>query len=308
MDRHEEFGPGSWQATTYGRGCRQADRPSLSELKCALVSWNIGGSSLCSFPEGIRQATASFREADGVSPSAWLDSVVVGLQEVPRIEAGWKSVECEQWSVLQHRSDDAWRGVAIAYKSHQWAVMKRKHSARGIWVKLRHVVHGVEAWFGSFHFTQGCSQLQHPIEVREALANLPPSTVPVLLSADTNAALGWTCGDGQHQDVAYGMDGKGVRMLEAFGSRGLSVVGVKDGHQGFLTSRPRKKGVRGNVIDVIAGARVKTGPLWIARDSHLIVGTDHEAIMCTAYFKHGATQTRLSAKGPCRIAARAHAH
>ena len=245
----------------------------------------MGGSCLSTFPEGIRQAAAAFGDSAEGSSSDWLKSVVVGLQEVPRVDAGWKSVECEGWSVLQHRADDAWRGVAIAYNSQQWAVMRKKHCPRGIWIKLRHVQFGVEAWFGSCHFTQGCSQLQHSTEVREALEALPANTLPTLLAADTNANLGWTIGEGKQHGVAYGMDGKGVRMLEAFGHRGLAVVGVKEGHQGLPTSRPRKQGAKGNVIDMIAGARVKTGPLFIARDSHTIVGTDHEAVLCQFYLQ-----------------------
>ena len=257
-----------------------------------MVSWNVGGSCLSAFPEGTRQATAEFGGSDDTSSQQWLSSVVVGLQEVPRIEAGWKSVELEGWTILQHRAEDAWRGVAVAYRPQCWTVMRRKQCSRGIWVKLRHVLLGVEAWFGSCHFTQGCSQLQHSTEVREALQALPPNMLPAVLAADTNANLGWTVGGDQPHGVAYGMDGKGVRMLEAFGHRGLSVIGVKEGHERLPTSRPRKQGVRGNVIDMIAGARIRTGPLWIAKDSHCVVGTDHEAVMCYLYLQCATGQAK----------------
>ena len=228
---------------------------------------------------------AAFRDSGDAESSDWQNSVVVGLQEVPRTDAGWKTTECEGWRLLQYRSEDAWRGVALAYNPQQWTLMKKKQGGRGFWARLRHVQHGVDAWFGSFHFTQGCPQIQHASEVEEALSALPATTLPVLLSADTNASLGWTTGDKQHSDVAYGLDGKGVRMLEAFGSRSLRVVGIREGQENLPTSRPRKSGVKGNVIDVIAGARVRTGPLLIARDSHSIIGTDHEAVMCMVYLR-----------------------
>ena len=76
-----------------------------------------------------------------------------------------------------------------------------------------------------------------------------------------------------------------VAMLDVMGSRELEVVAVTDRHRGLPTSRPRKKGIQGKVIDFIASARACTGPAWIQEDSCHIIGTDHEIVMCMGYLE-----------------------
>ena len=56
---------------------------------------------------------------------------VVGLQEVPRVDAGWKTETQEGWCILQRRSDAAWRGTAVMFKRDKWAVMRKRAGESG---------------------------------------------------------------------------------------------------------------------------------------------------------------------------------
>ena len=146
-------------------------------------------------------------------------------------------------------------------------------------------------WMGTAHFTQGCPHVQHVAEVQACFAALPPTALPVFLAADSNASVGWNvAADGVQQ--AFSKDGKGVAMLDVMGSRDLQVVGVREEHLGLPTSRPRKHGVQGKVIDVIATARTSTGTVWIEKNSCHTIGTDHELIMCAGYLPRSQTIRR----------------
>ena len=232
-------------------------------------------------PEGIRQGCSEFyRRFASVEGCAQ----VWGLQEVPRAEAGWKSEEHEGWTFLQHRAESVWRGTAVGFRTSEWSVLKRKVHERGFWVKMRHAESGVQMRMGTAHFTQGSLHVQHVGEVQSCLSALPPTALPVFLAADTNANIGWNAsGFGDQQ--AFGKDGKAVAMLDVLGSREMQVVGVQEDHARLPTSRPRKTGVQGKVIDVLATARAVTGPVWIEENSCHIVGADHELIMCTGHLQ-----------------------
>ena len=43
--------------------------------------------------------------------------VVVGLQELPRDDAGWKTHAVEGWTVVAHRDDESWRGQGILFRT-----------------------------------------------------------------------------------------------------------------------------------------------------------------------------------------------
>ena len=60
-------------------------------------------------------------------------------------------------------------------------------------------------------------------------------------------------------------------------------IGVREEQCRLPTSRPRKSGVQGKVIDILVVARVCTGPMWIAEGSYQIIGTDHELIACLGH-------------------------
>ena len=205
--------------------------------------------------------------------------MVIGLQELPRVAAGWKTSDFEQWTVIEHRSDEEWRGSGVMFQRDRWTVMRRKACNKGIWIRLKNARSGMQVWIGSMRFTQGCTQ--HAQEVGEALRCLPTTTLPIILTADANATLGWYQDKGEL--VPRGLDGKGLRMLGQYGTRGLKVLAPGYGQRTAPTSRPRKQGVKGSVIDCIAAAGIVQGSLSICQDSCHVVGTDHELLFATMF-------------------------
>ena len=231
-------------------------------------------------PQGICEAA---RLKEGLHGD--LEESVFALQELPRGSVGWKTESLHGWEVLSHRSHDQWRGVGVMYNPKVWAIMRRKEFDRGLWVRVRHVETQAEMWVGSIHCTQRCSQVTHAHEINQAMEMLPLTTLPTLLMGDVNACVGW--GRGAQGLFPFGKDGKALKMLDVMKSRSLRTHTPREEQRHVPTSRPRKAGVQGNVIDVIASARVEPAPLTVHVDSCNIVGTDHDMITTRVFVKYG---------------------
>ena len=143
---------------------------------------------------------------------------------------------------------------------------------------------------GSIHRAQGCAQTRHSEEIQQALSALPATALPTILMGDVNANLGW--GKDERGLFPFGRDGKGLRMLDLFKPRHLCVTTPTEQQRHLPTSRPRKQGVKGNVIDMIAAARVETGPFRVCENSYGIMGTDHEMVCATVFVKGQGNQKR----------------
>ena len=139
--------------------------------------------------------------------------------------------------------------------------------------------------------TQGCTQLQHSQELHEAMAALPTTSLPIVMAADLNATIGW-CSRVEGGLMAHGLDGKAIRMLSKLQSRGLSIVPPDEGQKDLPTSRPRKGGVKGKVIDAIAATRCLSCTLRIVEDSCHSVGTDHELLVGVVTMDKGMSPCR----------------
>ena len=229
-------------------------------------------------PKSIQEAV---RSNDG--PEDLLSEGFFALQELPRGSAGWKTDSLHGWEVLSHQSEEQWRGTGILYNPKVWAIMRRKEFERGIWVRVRHVATQEEMWIGSIHCTQRCTQVTHALEVHHAMEALPPTALPTLLMGDVNACVGW--GKDTRGLFPYGKDGKALKMIDTLKSRSLRVHPPKEAQRHMPTSRPRKQGIRGNVIDIIASARVETSPMIISEDSCNIMGADHELITSVVFLQ-----------------------
>ena len=127
--------------------------------------------------------------------------------------------------------------------------------------------------------------MQHASEINQGLQTLPPTTLLTVLMGDVNASVGW--GSDISGLFPFGKDGKGIRMLDLLKSRSLEVHTPREGQRHLPTSRARKQGIQGNVIDMVASARVEMCPLSIARDSCDIIGTDHDMIASSVLLKCG---------------------
>ena len=185
-------------------------------------------------------------------------------------------------------------GRVFLFKSEMWAVVRRKGFAKGMWLKMQHRQSGVQLWFGSIHWILGCTQMQHAQEVLEALQKLRPTTLPVVMGADSHASVGW-CWD-QGTLKPYGLDGKGLRVDKLQG-RAISVLPSLP-QKDLRTSRPRKANVKGKVFDVIAAARVCTSDVVLVQDSYAIIGTDHEFLHARVYLQGSHRKGKRFDTGP----------
>ena len=80
--------------------------------------------------------------------------MIIGLQELPRTAAGWKTRDHEQWTVIEHRDNEEWRGSGVMFRKDRWTVTRRTACNKGIWIRLKNVHSGMQVWMGSMHFTQ----------------------------------------------------------------------------------------------------------------------------------------------------------
>ena len=127
------------------------------------------------------------------------------------------------------------------------------------------------------------------MEVDQTLQSLQATHLPVVLAADSNASIGWCQGQGEL--LPHGLDGKGLRMLDRL------KLAPEDRQKNVPTSRPRKAGVKGRVIDFLAAGRVKLAGMTICEDSCNVVGTDHDMVLGTVRMQGGGVmQQRFDTK------------
>ncbi|CAE7779377.1 Zdhhc3, partial [Symbiodinium sp. CCMP2456] len=246
-----------------------------------LISWNIGGASVTDLPQTVADAVGNLQQ-----------DALLSFQELSRDEPGWHTAQHGQWTLLQHRQFDVWRGTGIAFRPDRWRVMRRKGTERGLWLRLRHV-QGLEIWAGTAHFTPGCTQAQHAKEVGEHLTGLPPTAIPTFLTCDINAEVGWGFDD-EGICRATGNNGKTQEFLGQCLQRGLRPVPPPPEDFRTPTSRPRQANRRGKQIDGILCNAGSPGPLRIFQGSCSAIGTDHELVATTITLHTTRAGTRFS--------------
>ena len=210
---------------------------------------------------------------------AWpqgLHSLVM-LQELPRAEPGWTTVEKEGLAVVGYQDEFAWRGVGVGYKSSEWLVMRRKAKGRAMWLRMRRKGDGLECWVGSVHLSQGVPCSDHTRELQEALDLLPATTLPCLLGCDGNASLKWVTG-AQGEALPYGEDLKADNLLGTLREYGFGMVPPGQEQFHTPTSRPRKEGASGHQIDFLAVKHVGADVARIHVDSFKSMDGDHDFV------------------------------
>ncbi|CAE7579342.1 RTase [Symbiodinium sp. CCMP2592] len=233
------------------------------ECKMRVFGWNIGGAPVEDLPRAVKENVGA-----GVE-------LRVGLvQELPRRQAGWSSTTLEGLRLLQHRHPNQWRGVGILFQPSIWGVISRKTSRRGIWVLLRHLESGQEIWFGTLHLQPGLPQAEYHADAADYFSCLPSHAKQVVFQGDVNAPLAWA--SSEVGDVACGLDGKAILLLDVLFQKGLLTVPPSSEQQHLPTSRPRQVGREGSRIDLFASRGLLQQGLTIFEDSCFSLGTDHE--------------------------------
>ena len=209
------------------------------------------------------------------------------LQEVPRAGVGWSHDELEGRKLVSHRREDQWRGTGLWYDPGSWCVLRKLHTTRGTWFKVRHLERRVELWLGTAHFSPGVNSDDYEEEVEDHFRALPRDAVRVVFQGDVNTAFGWIQSEGVPTAVAK--EGKGHVLHRAILERGLQVGPPSEPQLRTPTSRPRQANKQGQCIDIMAQRGLRHLAWRIHVDSYMCVGSDHE--LCESMFSLDAEKT-----------------
>ncbi|CAE7623402.1 unnamed protein product [Symbiodinium microadriaticum] len=260
-----------------------------------VFGWNLGG---CKF-DCISEVMAMTAKRKPRMSDVWL------VQELPRRRQGWTTDTIEKFTVVSHRAKDQWRGAGILFDGRCWALLKRIPRQRGVWVQLKCLATGQQMWFGTFHFTPGCSHAVYSQEVQDFFAKTPRDGLPVVVQGDANSRMGWTTRGASVE--AFGGDSKGSFLLGVLQEAGLDPCSPVPAQRNTPTSRPRQEGRAGNQIDLFAQRRTRHHEIRIHRDSYSYVGTDHDllqgsfALRGRGRWAQHATAPRVWIGGPTEI-------
>ena len=214
----------------------------------------------------------------------------VSLQEVPRGEQGWVFEQVGPFHIHSFRDEDVWRGNGIAYRADIWSLMTKKSDPRGAWFRMRRISDGVNMWIGSAHLTQGATTEIHSCEVHSFLSRLPATLLPTCFGMDANTPFQWEVDGGGLQPC--GKEGKGEGLLMQLREKGLDLTAPRMDQRHLPTCRPRKQNVQGRHIDVVGGKHGERAGKGIARDSHRILGTDHDMVVQKVIVRAGSYVAR----------------
>ena len=161
------------------------------------------------------------------------------LQEVPRVTPGWHEERKEGLAIHYFQSEEAWRGVGVAFPADKWTIMRKRACGRAVWFRLRRLCDGSELWLGSAHRSQGVASAVHQHEINQTLRLLPATGLPTILGMDTHAAVGWTFQERQGAMVV-GTDAKSNLMVGTLEYEGYKVIPPK---QSQFPERQRRTGI-----------------------------------------------------------------
>ena len=230
----------------------------------------MGGSELADLPAAI---------LDSSGMRCGKDDLVL-LQEVPRETEGWHHQELEGKPIVSHRRHHQWRGTGLWYDQAAWCVLRRLHSSKGTWFKLRHLESPAEIWVGTSHFTPGCSVGQYEQEVHDHFGVLPCSASKVVYTGDVNTGFAWV--EESEGITAVAKEGKGGILHKVITETDLTLGLPNQSQLRTPTSRPRQENRQGQCIDIMCYKGVRCREWTICEDSYMKLGTDHE--LCLSHF------------------------
>ena len=182
------------------------------------------------------------------------------------------------------------------FDSLQWSVMRKKNTPRGIWCRLRHFESQREVWVGSIYIAPHYSVADVTEQTTKLLNALPSTTLPCFLTGDANAGIRWSAD--VDDVVAVGTDAKGRTLLDVLVSQGYCMCPHQQHQLCQPTSRPRKEGAVGRIIDWVACKHVHTGRVHVQTDSFAQIGTDHDALTLVASVRVLKPKPRKIRLGP----------
>ena len=253
------------------RSCETEDLEShpqgdkADEGRLEFFSWNIGG-------KPAESALAAIANSNGK-----VDSAIFALQELPRVQPGWRTTYVEERTILQFRGEDQWRGNGICFRTGAYEPLRRKANDLGVWVRLREVSSGREFWVCSARLSTGVSDDVTAEEMRQVLRCRPPTTLPSIVLADFNTQLKWTSAAGPLGQVLPS-SGRADFLCSEVERQGYTFHAPLRTQWDTPTSRPRRRNAVGRQIDGVVTKGTKKPVVTIEEGSFRQTGGDHERI------------------------------
>ena len=145
---------------------------------------------------------------------------------------------------MQYRhDDDQWRGNAIGF-GPQFQVLRKRGCRYGLWLRLRHLPTGNEAWICSLRLSTGVNSDVTADELRAVCKLLPPTLLPVIMLGDFNTKLRWTDALDPQGDLRP-TEARSEYVLSELGNIGLQMKAPAKAQWDTPTSRPRRTRVQG---------------------------------------------------------------
>ena len=228
-------------------------------VRCA--SWNVAGTNSTT----IKLIFDALVQCD-----------VVAVQEYPKQDVGWKSVEGDVFRGLVHQNHLMYRGVGIFYNASKFQLLGRRGTHRGMWVQLKHVRSGEVLWVGSIHLPNSETRDEILRMTKDVLAALPKTACRAVLLGDFNIQFSWQ--DTREGVLPGGMTAKwaGVRQLAA--DAGFQQIPPGPPQVATPTFHSRKGNVACAQIDGALLRGDTKHELRIREGSRHEVGTDHDRI------------------------------
>ena len=259
-------------------------------------SWNTGGVNLDSLDLLVSSLRAIGEQHDAFP-------TVVALQEVSRGDVGWTVRKDKKWQLVSHQSSSCWRGTGLLFDSSVWVILRRKATEHGVWFRLRHLSTMTECWVGSLYIAPFyTTTYMQGIAVQHFRA-LPATTLPVLLGSDVNARVKWKLNE-EGVPCSWGDDCKGRALLDVLPVAHFQLHPHEDSHLNCPTSRPRKFGAEGHLIDWFATKHMPCNRVRVCSDSCHQIGTDHDMLCVSLPLLHARRNLCRVRTGKRRVVSR----
>ena len=124
---------------------------------------------------------------------------------------------------------------------------------------------------GCVYVSPHYSTLNLQERLQDHLSLLPGTTLPCVITGDTNAPLTWNAS-------RKGVDAKGRVLVDMLSAHGFDLVAPGEEQLLQPTSKPRRPGASGRRIDWVAAKRAPVSRVHIHTDFYGELGTDHDAL------------------------------
>ena len=215
------------------------------------------------------------------------------VQEISRDAEGWDQFERDEFQWVTHRDREQWRGVGVGIAKDKFdCVLHKIATKRGIWVVARILGIG-RIVLGSLHCHTGVTNSIYQAAIHEFMSKCPRKYrhLPCICGVDANEVPSWI--DNEEGGLTVGEGNANLNLLVQEGLRhGLQAQPPDKIFQHAWTHFPRDETRQGRQIDVVLGRQLSVGPITVAADRRLAIGSDHALLFGDIWVADGSLKSR----------------